>query len=90
MNIDHASHTLDSTSGTRGLPQEIPFAGETKSAMESAYPAETKQAAEQINGILTEAMVISFSDRIMVSVSQEGRLAQWVSHYDGLEFSFRS
>ena len=43
------------------------------------YPAQTKQAAGEINGIVTDVTSISFSDRIMVTITQAGRLAQWVS-----------
>lgn len=42
------------------------------------YPARTKQAAATVNGQLTDVMVISFSDKIMVTISQEGKLSQWV------------
>jgi len=43
------------------------------------YPAQTKQVAGEINGIVTNVTSISFSDRIMVTITQAGRLAQWVS-----------
>jgi proteasome assembly chaperone 3 len=43
------------------------------------YPAKTKTATGTVNGIATEAEVTHFSDKIMVLVSQGGRLAQWVS-----------
>jgi hypothetical protein len=42
------------------------------------YPAQTKQAAGQVDGVPTDVMVISFSDKIMVTITQAGRLAQWV------------
>lgn len=42
------------------------------------FPANTRQAAGTINGILTDVQVISFSDRILVTISQHGRLAHWV------------
>jgi proteasome assembly chaperone 3 len=44
------------------------------------YPAQTKQAAGEVEGVLTEVMAISFSDKIMVTITQAGRLAQWVSY----------
>jgi len=63
-----------------GLPQDMMFpADKTESSTETPYPAQTKQASSQINGVATEVMSISFSDRIMISISQEGRLAQWVT-----------
>jgi proteasome assembly chaperone 3 len=43
------------------------------------YPAQTRQAVGEINGIVTNVTSISFSDRIMVTITQAGRLAQWVS-----------
>jgi proteasome assembly chaperone 3 len=48
------------------------------------YPAQTKQAAGEINGIVTDVTSISFSDRIMVTITQAGRLAQWVSKRSSL------
>ncbi|KAK2803863.1 hypothetical protein FQN50_006871 [Emmonsiellopsis sp. PD_5] len=44
------------------------------------FPASTKQAAGVLGGISTDVMVVSFSDKIMVTVSQKGKLAQWVWH----------
>lgn len=43
------------------------------------FPAPTKQVAGMINGVKTDVMVMNFSDKIMVTISQEGRLAHWVS-----------
>ncbi|KAK8113075.1 hypothetical protein PG984_013601 [Apiospora sp. TS-2023a] len=45
---------------------------------EEAYPAPSKQANGLIDGIDTEAMVMDFADKIMVTLSQEGRLSQWI------------
>ncbi|CRG86237.1 proteasome assembly chaperone 3 [Talaromyces islandicus] len=42
------------------------------------FPANTRQAAGTINGVLTDVQVISFSDRILVTISQHGRLAHWL------------
>lgn len=42
------------------------------------FPAQTKQVAGKINGVLTDVLSIGFSDKILVTVSQEGRLAHWV------------
>ena len=44
------------------------------------YPAATKQVAGLVNGVKTDVMVMKFSDKIMVTISQEGRLAHWVCH----------
>ena len=46
--------------------------------MQATYPAITKQSAGTIEGILTDVTSITFSDKIMVTVTQNGRLAQWV------------
>lgn len=46
----------------------------------TSYPATTRQAAGHIDGILTDVMSSSFSDKIMVTITQKGRLAQWVSY----------
>ncbi|GAM39812.1 hypothetical protein TCE0_034r11660 [Talaromyces pinophilus] len=42
------------------------------------FPAQTKQVAGKINGVLTDVLSMGFSDRILVTVSQEGRLAHWL------------
>lgn len=55
---------------------------------EEAYPAPSKQTNGLIDGIDTEAMVMNFADKIMVTLSQEGRLSQWV--YSGSLPSLRS
>lgn len=42
------------------------------------FPAQTKQAAGVVRGVQSNVMVVSFSDKILVTISQSGRLAQWV------------
>lgn len=42
------------------------------------YPAITKQASGMVDGIPTDATCVQFADRIMMTVSQGGLLAQWV------------
>ncbi|KAL9025545.1 MAG: hypothetical protein Q9196_005650 [Gyalolechia fulgens] len=42
------------------------------------YPAITKQAADHIDGVLTDVTSTWFSDKIMVTITQNGRLAQWI------------
>jgi hypothetical protein len=42
------------------------------------FPADTKQAAGIVNGVITEVLSVGFSDRILVTISQGGRLAHWV------------
>ena len=43
------------------------------------FPARSKQAAGQVSGVPTEITSTNFSDKIMITISQGGRLAQWVS-----------
>ncbi|KAI4187764.1 MAG: hypothetical protein L6R41_002610 [Letrouitia leprolyta] len=44
----------------------------------ASYPATTKQAAGYIDSVLTDVTSTSFSDKIMVTITQNGRLAQWI------------
>lgn len=48
------------------------------------FPAATRQASGVVNGIQTNVMCISFSDRILVTVSQKGRLGHWVCLHNKL------
>jgi proteasome assembly chaperone 3 len=43
------------------------------------FPAPSKRTAGTVNGVSTEVEALSFSDKIIITVSQGGRLAQWVS-----------
>ena len=43
------------------------------------YPATTKQVAGLVDGQVTDVMIIYFTDKIMITITQDGRLAQWVS-----------
>ncbi|KAJ5563982.1 hypothetical protein N7513_000224 [Penicillium frequentans] len=42
------------------------------------FPAPTKQVAGLVDGVKTDVMVMNFSDKIIVTISQEGRLAHWL------------
>ncbi|KAJ5252805.1 hypothetical protein N7489_003215 [Penicillium chrysogenum] len=42
------------------------------------FPATTKQIAGLVNGVQTDVVIMSFSDKIMVTISQAGRLAHWL------------
>ncbi|KAJ9642056.1 hypothetical protein H2199_005271 [Coniosporium tulheliwenetii] len=44
----------------------------------SPYPARSKTLSGDINGIPTSILYMSFSDKILVTISQRGRLAHWV------------
>ena len=61
-----------------GLPDDYNMNKNQEVILELPYPAQTKQAVAAVNGLLTDVMVISFSDKIMVTITQEGRLAHWV------------
>lgn len=45
---------------------------------EEPFPAPSKQAKGLVSGVETEVSSMNFSDKIMVTISQGGRLAQWV------------
>ncbi len=61
-----------------GLPQDYGMAdlGETKVTI--PFPAPTKQIAGEVNGVKTDVMHMSFADKILITVTQNGRLSQWV------------
>ncbi|KAL4778480.1 hypothetical protein BJX76DRAFT_366237 [Aspergillus varians] len=42
------------------------------------FPATTKRVSGDINGIQTDVMSIEFSDKIMITISQKGRLGHWL------------
>ncbi|EAA31960.1 hypothetical protein GE21DRAFT_7381 [Neurospora crassa] len=42
------------------------------------FPSPSRQATGLVNGVETEVSSMNFSDKIMVTISQGGRLAQWV------------
>ncbi|PYI10786.1 hypothetical protein BO78DRAFT_304771 [Aspergillus sclerotiicarbonarius CBS 121057] len=42
------------------------------------FPAVTKQVVGVIQGIQTNVTLIKFSDRILITVSQKGRLGHWL------------
>ncbi|KAL6702724.1 hypothetical protein ACN47E_001006 [Coniothyrium glycines] len=44
----------------------------------AAYPARSKTACTKIKGFETTATSISFADKIMITITQNGRLAHWV------------
>ncbi len=43
------------------------------------YPVASREATAYVDGIPTTATRYSFTDKIMITISQEGKLAQWVS-----------
>lgn len=61
------------------MPLAMPSESSQPQDMAAAsYPAITKQAAGLVDGILTNVTSIQFTDKIMVTITQGGRLAQWV------------
>ncbi|KAG6054340.1 hypothetical protein E4U17_003880 [Claviceps sp. LM77 group G4] len=42
------------------------------------FPAPSRQASGIVNGIETQVTSLGFSDKIVITISQEGRLAQWI------------
>ncbi|KAF8865730.1 hypothetical protein BDZ45DRAFT_579645 [Acephala macrosclerotiorum] len=44
----------------------------------SPFPAPMKQASGLVNGTQTEVSSIYFADKILVTISQGGRLSQWI------------
>lgn len=50
---------------------------QTANSIPAAYPATTKQVVGLVDGVPTDVTSVLFADKIMVTVSQGGRLAQW-------------
>jgi hypothetical protein len=42
------------------------------------FPAATKQAVGLVNGTHTDVTSVYFADKILITISQGGRLSQWV------------
>jgi proteasome assembly chaperone 3 len=42
------------------------------------FPARTKSASGAVNGVHTNVTSVAFADKIVLSISQDGRLAHWV------------
>ena len=45
---------------------------------QEGFPAPSKHATGIVNSKQTDITSINFSDKIILTISQEGRLAQWV------------
>ena len=43
------------------------------------FPAKTKEVAGLVHGVPTDLTSTYFADKILITISQGGRLAQWVS-----------
>lgn len=46
--------------------------------LNAPFPAATKQVAGVVNGIKTDVLTVEFADKILLTISQSGRLAHWV------------
>ncbi|KAL4999082.1 hypothetical protein BDV10DRAFT_61470 [Aspergillus recurvatus] len=57
---------MENTLGLNGLSLDLPF------------PATTKRSSGDIKGVHTEVMTMKFSDKIMITVSQKGRIGHWL------------
>ncbi|KAI1375259.1 hypothetical protein F4677DRAFT_145136 [Hypoxylon crocopeplum] len=51
---------------------------EVPRVVEEPFPALSKSATGPIDGLSTEASVLHFSDKILLTLTQEGRLSQWI------------
>lgn len=61
-----------------GLPQDYGTANMDETQVTIPFPATTKQTAGEVDGVKTDIMSISFADKIMITITQNGRLSQWV------------
>lgn len=46
------------------------------------YPTKSKDAVGTIDGKVTKVACTAFTDKLMVTIMQDGRLAQWVTDPD--------
>ncbi|KKA27047.1 hypothetical protein TD95_002470 [Thielaviopsis punctulata] len=46
--------------------------------VDTPFPAKSRAVVASVHGIPTEACVRVFTDKIMLTLSQDGRLAQWI------------
>ncbi|QSZ37656.1 hypothetical protein DSL72_008755 [Monilinia vaccinii-corymbosi] len=63
------------TTTTASPPPNLPGISET---FPSPFPARSKTANAIINGVHTVASCMYFADKIMITISQGGRLGQWI------------
>lgn len=57
---------------------EIADLNQLDESLNVPFPASTKQVAGKVKGIQTDVMYVGFSDKILITISQRGRLAHWV------------
>ena len=62
-----------------GVAREILNLSLAGAQKEVPYPADTKSVTGPVGGVETVIASIYFADKIMITISQAGRLSQWVS-----------
>ena len=62
-----------------GIPQDYGMAEIDDTRVTIPFPAPSKQVAGEINGVKTDVMYMSFADKILITITQNGKLGQWVS-----------
>lgn len=48
---------------------------------ETPFPTHSKTVAGLVGGAETDISTLAFSDKILITISQGGRLSQWVCYY---------
>jgi hypothetical protein len=61
-----------------GLPHDYGHPEMDDTHVNAPFPAPTRQVAGEVDGVKTDVMIMSFADKIMVVITQNGRLGQWV------------
>ena len=63
-----------------GIPTASdPTEGEVDEDVSEPFPVRSRNAAAVVDDIRTEISCMMFADKILVTIAQEGRLAQWVN-----------
>ncbi|KAE9374140.1 hypothetical protein N431DRAFT_404664 [Stipitochalara longipes BDJ] len=63
---------------TPTLPSGLQDQGIDGSVEPTRFPAPSKQAAGLVNGTPTDVSSVYFADKILITISQGGRLSQWI------------
>ncbi|KAF4972059.1 hypothetical protein FSARC_1277 [Fusarium sarcochroum] len=45
---------------------------------EDSFPSRSREVSGLVNGVATEITSTNFADKILITISQEGRLSQWI------------
>jgi hypothetical protein len=48
---------------------------------EESFPARRREISGPVNGAATDIARVDFADKILVTISQGGRLSHWVRHH---------